>query len=281
MFASKGTIYMRRFNEFLGRLGFVSRVLLWLKPFLAPLYSWSSALDRGTVAKCPKLVMLVLRFLQLQLKDCGYMHSCLRPVVLPQELFRTDAKCATGRIVLGGHHLLTGQWFSLTLVEADVPYLFKKDGETQWASTSAELLSVMVALVLFGVLEASSPEHVVPLVISAGTDNLANQFLLRKGLTTKWPLCIIYMQLTELLMTKNVSVDLRWRPRGENTLADALTNEDFTGFDLSKRVGCKWGDFRFHLLSLLWEEREGFLDREMLRSTAQNVNLGKFEKSEW
>jgi len=281
MLASKGTIYMRRFNEFLGRLGFVSRVLLWLKPFLAPLYSWSSALDRGTVAKCPKLVMLVLRFLQLQLKDCGYMHSCLRPVVLPQELFRTDAKCATGRIVLGGHHLLTGQWFSLTLVEADVPYLFKKDGETQWASTSAELLSVMVALVLFGVLEASSPEHVVPLVISAGTDNLANQFLLRKGLTTKWPLCIIYMQLTELLMTKNVSVDLRWRPRGENTLADALTNEDFTGFDLSKRVGCKWGDFRFHLLSLLWEEREGFLDREMLRSTAQNVNLGKFEKSEW
>ena len=110
---------------------------------------------------------------------------------------------------------------------------------------------------------------------------MANQFLLRKGLTTKWPLCIIYMQLTELLMAKNVCVDLRWRPRGENTLADALTNEDFTGFDLSNRLVCEWADFRFHLLTRLWEEREGFLDRDMLRATAQSVNLGKFEKSEW
>ena len=281
MFASKGTIYMRRFNEFLGRLGFVSRVLLWLKPFLAPLYSWSAALDRGTVAKCPKLVMLVLRFLQLQLKDCTYMHSCSRPTVLPQEVFRTDAKCAKGKVVLGGHHLQTGQWFSITLTEKEVPYLFKRDGETQWASTSAELLAVLVALVLFGFLETGSPGHVVPLVLTAGTDNLANQFLLRKGLTTKWPLCIIYMQLTEFLMAKNVCVDLRWCPRGENTLADALTNEDFTGVDLKKRLVCEWGDFQFHLITRLWNEREGYLDKDMLRSTAQIVSLGKFEKSDW
>ena len=256
-------------------------VLLWLKPFLDSLYSWSAALDRGTVAKCPKLVMLVLRFLQLQLKDCTYMHSCSRPTVLPQEVFRTDAKCAKGKVVLGGHHLQTGQWFSITLTEKEVPYLFKRDVETQWASTSAELLAVLVALVLFGFLETGSPGHVVPLVLTAGTDNLANQFLLRKGLTTKWPLCIIYMQLTEFLMAKNVCVDLRWRPRGENTLADALTNEDFTGVDLKKRLVCDWGDFQFHLITRLWNEREGYLDKDMLRSTAQIVNLGKFEKSDW
>jgi hypothetical protein len=89
------------------------------------------------------------------------------------------------------------------------------------------------------------------------------------------------MQLTELLMAKNVCVDLRWRPRGENTLADALTNEDFTGVDMSKRLVCGWDDFKFHLITRLWNEREGFLDREMLRSTARNVNLGKFEKSDW
>jgi len=279
MFASRGTTYMRRFNEFLGRLGFVSRVLLWLKPFLAPLYTWSAALDRGTVAKCPKLVMLVLKFLQLQLKDCTYMHSCVRPAWLPHEVFRTDAKCAQGKVVLGGHHLQTGQWFSITLTEVEVPYLFKSNGETQWAS--AELLAVLIALVLFGILEEGSPEHVIPLVLTAGTDNLANQFLLRKGLTTKWPLCIIYMQMTELLMAKNVYVDLRWRPRGENTLADALTNEDFTGVDMSKRLVCGWDDFKFHLITQLWNEREGFLDKEMLRTAARTVNLGQFEKSDW
>ena len=41
------TVHMRRFAEFLGRLGFVSRVLCWMKPHLAPLYTWSAALDKG------------------------------------------------------------------------------------------------------------------------------------------------------------------------------------------------------------------------------------------
>lgn len=30
---AKGTVYMRRLNDFSGRLGFVARVLVWLKPF--------------------------------------------------------------------------------------------------------------------------------------------------------------------------------------------------------------------------------------------------------
>ena len=55
----KFTVHMRRFAEFLGRLGFVSRVLCWMKPHLAPLYTWSAALDKGTVATMPKLVRLV------------------------------------------------------------------------------------------------------------------------------------------------------------------------------------------------------------------------------
>ena len=57
------TVSMRLFAEFLGRLGFVARVLTWLKPFLAPLYSWSAALDGGTVATAPKLVRVVLVFI--------------------------------------------------------------------------------------------------------------------------------------------------------------------------------------------------------------------------
>ena len=47
------TVHMRRFAEFLGRLGFVIRVLCWMKPHLAPLYTWSTALDKGTVATMP------------------------------------------------------------------------------------------------------------------------------------------------------------------------------------------------------------------------------------
>ena len=59
-----GTVLLRRFNEFVGRLGFVARVLVWLKPFMAPLYAWSSVLDRSSVATAPRLVSLVMRFLR-------------------------------------------------------------------------------------------------------------------------------------------------------------------------------------------------------------------------
>ena len=34
----------RDFSEFLGRLGFVSQLLTWMKPHLAPLYSWAAAM---------------------------------------------------------------------------------------------------------------------------------------------------------------------------------------------------------------------------------------------
>ena len=34
-------VVSRDFSEFLGRLGFVSQVLVWIKPHLSPLYAWS------------------------------------------------------------------------------------------------------------------------------------------------------------------------------------------------------------------------------------------------
>ncbi len=43
----------RDFSEFLGRLGFVSQLLTWMKPHLAPLYSWAAAMAPGTVGRLP------------------------------------------------------------------------------------------------------------------------------------------------------------------------------------------------------------------------------------
>ena len=51
------TVHMRRFAEFLGRLGFVSRVLCWMKPHLAPLYTWSAALDWKSIGTSKSTLM--------------------------------------------------------------------------------------------------------------------------------------------------------------------------------------------------------------------------------
>jgi hypothetical protein len=71
-----------------------------------------------------------------------------------QQVFRTDAKCEQGRVVLGGWetrdppHL--ARWFSLEVTPGQAPYLFNEKGETQWASTSAELLATLAALHVLG-----------------------------------------------------------------------------------------------------------------------------------
>jgi len=58
----------RAFIEFTGRLSFVARVVTWLKPFMAPLFAWSSVLARGRVMRVPVLVYFTLRFLKEQLQ---------------------------------------------------------------------------------------------------------------------------------------------------------------------------------------------------------------------
>ena len=47
-------VVSRDFAEFLGRLGFVSQVLVWLKPHLSPLYARSAATASGRWGSFPR-----------------------------------------------------------------------------------------------------------------------------------------------------------------------------------------------------------------------------------
>ena len=117
----------------------------------------------------------------------------------------------------------------------EAPYLFK-EGKAQWASTSAELLASFVALFAFGLISESRSRKVIPFSISAGTDNRANEFLSVKRSTTKLPLMLINMQLSHVLASSSLLLNLQWRAREENLLADALTNEDDSSFFPSLRI---------------------------------------------
>ena len=94
-------VSVRRFSEFLGRLGFVARLLVWLKPHLAPVYSWRAALSDSTVARLSDVVIMTLEYLSLTLKDMSFKVSASRPVRKGGVAFRTDAKCTDGLVVLG------------------------------------------------------------------------------------------------------------------------------------------------------------------------------------
>lgn len=276
---AKYMVAMRSFAEFLGRLGFVARVLTWLKPHLGPLYAWVAALDKGCVAAIPKMVRLVLLFVRSQLALHTRHLTCRRPLVLEQEQFRTDAKCERDRVVLGGHQLGSSRWFSLELTPRDTPFLFNSDGESSWASAPAELLAALAALVAFGYLEDTGERRLMPIALSAGTDNRSNEFLMKRHATTKWPLVLINMELSKRLMQAQLSLQLAWRPRDENVLADSLTNQDFSAFDSSLRVDITWAGLQCNLLEALWDSRHDYLDRSSQRFYFGK--LGKHEKSEW
>ena len=273
MAQSKYVISMRRFAEFLGRMAFVARVVIWLKPCLSPLYSWSAALDKGTVATAPKLVRLILHFIGRQLEHCEFRYTCRRPKKLLDERFRTDAKCEVGLVALGGHEIVSGRWFSVDVTRDDMPCLFKSDGQSQWASGPAELLATLMGLKAFGDLDKEDGYDSVPVG--------ANESLISKASTTKWPLALANMQVAEHLLKNNLLLDLRWRPRDENTLADDLTNKKFGKFDAGRRVEVSLDDVGIDFIRRLWQERGDFLDRSAWEVRSDGASKAAFEKSDW
>ena len=77
---------------------------------------------------------------------------------------------------------------------------------------------------------------------TAGTDNRANQYLSEKMMTTKVPLMLVPMQPAVSMGKRNLKLELAWRPREENKLADALTNGDYTGCSMMSRIDTRWED---------------------------------------
>ena len=133
----------------------MSQVLVWIKPHLSPLYAGSAATASGTVGKLPQTVILTMMYLRRQLANVSLMVSAKLPIYTTKEIFRTDAKCENGPVVLAGWEVcddsLKAKWFRVVLSPHEAPYLFK-EGKAQWVSTSAELLASYVALFTFGLI---------------------------------------------------------------------------------------------------------------------------------
>ena len=143
---------VRRFHELHGRLGFMSQVLVWMRPFLAPGYAWLAVVKKGAVLALPNLVRCTLRFILDRLRSGARSYPAGLIDKEYGELFRTDAACNDDSVTLGGWFLHRGEgcasapWFQLRLGRDEAPWLFKEGLGSSWASTSAELLASLVAL---------------------------------------------------------------------------------------------------------------------------------------
>ena len=259
-------VVTRDFAEFLGRLGFVAQLLVWMRPHLSPLYAWSAATNASTVAKLPDTVILTLKYLLAELQVESYLVSAARPSNVVGEQFRTDAKCTDDEVILGGWETTSGKWFQVVIKQSDAPYLFSEGKGSQWASTSAELLASMAALVAFGWAKEGRVRRSVDLCLSAGTDNRSNEFLSYKRTTTRWPLMLVNPQLSSILARARLCLRLRRRPRELNTVADDITNSVFTQVDMAKQIPMSYADLPTAIIHALWDTKQEF---DVMRAEAK------------
>jgi len=256
---NQGLVAHRSFVELVGRLVYAGQVLVWMKPLMAPLHAWKSAIAPGTVATLPQTVLVVLLFIAEMLREGHHRTTGRSPLRSRGQAFRTDAKCDEKRVILGGWELgekgdpKEARWFAVEVEREEAPWLFETS-HLPSRSTVAELLSSLVALEVFGYFERD--KGLRHLVLEAGTDNLATEHISKKGASGKFPLSYVQMQLGLKCYLCGLVFKLRWRPREVNVEADDLTNLRFDRFTLSKRCQVDWKRLDWSMMETLLRFRE-------------------------
>ena len=275
----------------LGRLAFMMSAFEHLKPFLGPIYSWVSAVDHCTALQVPAGIVVILEFLKRTMVP-GVARTIIhqRAEEESDHWFRSDAKAQGEEIVIGGwccgdsKDRSKCRWFSLRLDRHTAPWAYQA-GEPFRTIAALELLGTLASLKAFPEREAR-PGDQRRFLISAGTDNLGNRHLVTRFLTTKFPICIVLMQLAWILHEMGLDLRLDWIPRLQNREADALTNLDFSGFDPDKRVHLRPEDLleeEFKLLmekgSALYKEIRETKAKRKSADTADTPIVGKVPRS--
>ena len=235
-----GMVSGREFAGGLGRLSFAAGALPWEKPFLGPLFAWASAVmyQAGQLV-VPWAVAIILRWLEMRLAEGGRMEE-VREDVEPSEvppIIWTDAKATEDRAWIGGYLGVSEEsrgcpWFSLEVKEDLAPWLKCKKGSPKRVIAALELLATIVAVKLWAPAYKGRMVAKVP----AMTDNLSNEYAVKKSMTSKYPGTVLLMELAEELRAQDLGLALKWVRRSGNQWADDLTNEEFGKFDPSLRV---------------------------------------------
>ena len=262
----------KEFSEGLGRLGFAASLLLYTKPFLGPLYSWAAAIPRDGEADVPPMVMWILRWIA-EVFESRVRVGFGREVRHLGELYRADAKAEGDNIVIGGWELRGSEgtagcrWFSLRLTKSEIPWAYTR-GDPFRSIAALELLATLVCILVFGPSESHTTG--AQIALTASGDNQSNGFTLDRLSSTKYPLYLVLMELSEQLRLRNVALSVAWRPRDENEEADALTNECFGAFTLERRIHLRWSDLSFLVLPrLATAAEEHFVHLHALKTSAR------------
>jgi hypothetical protein len=116
-----------------------------------------------------------------------------------------------------------------------------------------ELYATLLCLMLLVPEMVGGPETCV-VTLGGSTDNLGNEFVIKRMMTTRMPLCLVLLELASQMNERNTSLLLTWRRRDRNQEADDLTNNKFEAFDPALRANVCLTDLPWRILPTFTEK---------------------------
>ena len=234
----KDILVIRQMEGFLGRFGFAAQVLRHMRPFLAPLYSWVAMANKSHCSRVPVAIRLVIKWIaKLVLEKPMVTMRAIRTSA--GEVFRADAKAEGDTIVVGGWEVIGGElsresrWFSVHLDQTTAPWAYWK-GKPFKSIAALELFASLLCIIAFQ--DRIQGSSVGTVTVRGITDNQGNQSIVKRCMTTRFPGCIVRMELVSWLEALGADLDLAWQRRDSNQEADDLTNDEFDKFNPATRI---------------------------------------------
>ena len=125
-------------------------------------------------------------------------------------------------------------WFAVKLDEGTAPWAFSRSGEPCRTIAALGAMATLVAIVAFAPWIPRLAETDV--TITSLTDNQGNSHALTHLSSTRFPLCVVAMELAAQMDKMRVRLDVRWTPRNLNQEADDLSNGKIEDFSIANRV---------------------------------------------
>ena len=258
----------------IGRLAFIAGALEYERPFLAPLYSFSSRTPHKGLVTLPLYVKIVLVYLSRRFKLRRHYPSavCHQHAM---DGFRVDAHAEGEEIGIGGWlptrdengriQTSLSAWFSVQLDRTSAPWAFHR-GLPFRAIASLEALATLVGVISFNPFWPD----LTAMTISAPTitDNRGNKYALSRLQTTKFPLCVVVMELAAQLESRRMRLNACWAPREVNQEADRLSKGDASGFAQQHRVNISVREHPWLVMNELMESGVAFATEQQLGSSS-------------
>ena len=88
----------------------------------------------------------------------------------------------------------SAHWFAIEFTKKNAPWIFHK-GEPFRLIASLELLATLLCLLVFDVRNEDTDERSKITLGGGSTDNMGNMYLIRRLMTTKFPLNMYLMEI--------------------------------------------------------------------------------------